>query len=212
MRSRRDACAGGMDGHTRTRHAVPAALHGGGQPALEASGGVRVRGVQRVLDERAALGVARHPSVVEPQPPRDVVVVQPTRQVRAVRQQPPADEEHSKWSCLTIFSWWRPTSGATRLGVWTRPPADEEDVCGWVRQRRWFGLRKMENRLSRVASHRSLSRGRLPQRRGLVNYMNGKCQTRVRATLQQPGRPFSSHKLELEFFGTSPAQTNGGAL
>ena len=26
-------------------------------------------------------------------------------------------------ACLAVFSWWRLTDGATRLGVWTRPPA-----------------------------------------------------------------------------------------
>jgi len=28
-----------------------------------------------------------------------------------------AEEEVSKWSCLAVLSWWRPTGGATRLGV-----------------------------------------------------------------------------------------------
>ena len=43
-----------------------------------------------MLHERAPVGVARHPRVVEAQPTGDVVVVQPARQVCAVREQPPA--------------------------------------------------------------------------------------------------------------------------
>ena len=35
----------------------------------------------------------------------------------------PKRTAESKWSCLAVFSWWRPTGGAARLGVWTRPPA-----------------------------------------------------------------------------------------
>ena len=38
-----------------------------------------------------------------------------------VRETP--ERKVSKWSCLAVFSWWRPTGGATRLGVWTPPPA-----------------------------------------------------------------------------------------
>ena len=39
-----------------------------------------------------------------------------------------------KWSSLAVFSWWRPTGGATRLGVWARPPALSSPLEGAGRE------------------------------------------------------------------------------